>query len=106
MGPVDREVECRYSVSVISVCTLRGFLVPMVTMHEPCTVQCNPSPQAGQQQHQPQMQLQREDEPVDVVEEFEYLGSTVASDCELDKISAQIRKASNSFRSPSRGRGV
>ena len=63
-----------------------------------------PTPQAGQQ-HQPprQVQLQRADEPVDVVEEFEYLGSTVASDYSLDKeISAWIRKASNCFKSPSR----
>ena len=49
------------------------------------------------------MQLQRTDDTVDVVEEFEYLGSTVASDCGLDKeVSARIRKASSSFRSLSR----
>ena len=41
-----------------------------------------PTPQAGQQQEQPrQVQLQRTDDTVDVVEEFEYLGSTIASDC-------------------------
>ena len=59
-----------------------------------------PTPQAGQQQHKPprQVQLQRTDEPVDVVEEFEYLGSTAASDCRLDKeISAR-----NSLRNLSR----
>ena len=63
-----------------------------------------PTPQAGQQQEQPrQVQLQRTDNTVDVVEEFEYLGSTVASDCGLDKeVSARIRKASSSFRSLSR----
>ena len=45
-----------------------------------------PTPQAGQQHEQPrQVQLQRTDDTVDVVEEFEYLGSTVASDCGLDK---------------------
>ena len=51
-----------------------------------------PTPQTGQQQHQTprQVQFQRADEPVDIVE-FKYLGSTVASDCRLDKvISAQI----------------
>ena len=45
-----------------------------------------PTPQAGQQQEQPrQVQLQRTDDTVDVVEEFECLRSTVASDCRLDK---------------------
>ena len=46
-----------------------------------------PTPQAGQQQHQPprQVQLQGTDEPVDVVKELEYLVSTVASGCGLDK---------------------
>ena len=38
-------------------------------------------------------------ETVDVVEEFEYLGSIVMSDCELDReINVRIRKASSSFR--------
>ena len=46
------------------------------------------------------MTLQSADEAVDVIEEFEYLGSVVTSSCELDReISTRIRKASNSFRS-------
>ena len=53
-----------------------------------------------QKQSSRQVQLQLADEPVDVVEEFEYLGSIVMSDCELDReINVQIRKASSSFRS-------
>ena len=47
-----------------------------------------------------QVQLQLADEHVDVVEEFEYFGSIVMSDCELDReINVRIRKASSSFRS-------
>ena len=64
-----------------------------------------PTLQAGQQQRQPprQVQLQRTDEPVDVADEFKYLGSTITSDCGLgEEISARIRKASNSFRSLSK----
>ena len=44
--------------------------------------------------------MQSVDELVEVVEEFEYLGSVVTSACSLDReISVRIRKASNSFRS-------
>ena len=44
-----------------------------------------------------QVQLQLADEPVDVVEEFEYLGNIVMSNCELDReISVRIRKPSSS----------
>lgn len=44
--------------------------------------------------------LQSVDELVEVVEEFEYLGSVVTSVCMLDReISVWICKASNSFRS-------
>ena len=43
--------------------------------------------------------LQNADEPVDVVEELENLGSIVTSVCGLDReINVRIRKASNSFR--------
>ena len=53
-----------------------------------------------QKQSPRQVQLQSADEPVDVVEEFEYFGSIVMSDCELDReINVQIRRASSSFRS-------
>ena len=40
------------------------------------------------------------DDPVSVVEDFEYLGSAVSADCSLDKeISSRISKASRSFNS-------
>ena len=53
-----------------------------------------------QQQAPRQVQLQLADEPVDVVEGFEYMGSIVMSDCELDReINVRNMKASNSFRS-------
>ena len=56
-----------------------------------------------QQQAPRQVQLRVADDPVNVVEEFEYLGSTVMADCGLDReINARIRKASNSFRCLSR----
>ena len=52
-----------------------------------------------QKQSPRQIQLQLAAETVDVVEEFEYLGSIVMSDCELDReINVRIRKASSSFR--------
>ena len=42
--------------------------------------------------------LRPADDPVSVVEEFEYLGSTISADCSLDKeISSRISKASRSF---------
>ena len=53
----------------------------------------------AQDQKQPprEVQLQLADEPVDVVEEFEYLGNIVMSNCELDReISVRIRKPSSS----------
>ena len=47
-----------------------------------------------------QVHLQLVDEPVDIVEEFEYLGSIVTANCELDReVNARIRKASSNFRS-------
>lgn len=50
-----------------------------------------------------QVQLQLANEPVDVVNEFEYLGSIVMSDCRLDReINAQLRKALKNFRCLSR----
>ena len=53
----------------------------------------------AQDQKQPprEVQLQLADEPVDVVEEFEYLRNIVMSNCELDReISVRIRKPSSS----------
>ena len=47
-----------------------------------------------------QVHLQLVDEPVDIVEEFEYLGSIVTANCELDReVNTRIRKASSNFRS-------
>ena len=47
-----------------------------------------------------QVSLSLDGEAVSVVEEFEYLGSTVTSTCSLDKeIDSQISKASRSFTS-------
>ena len=44
--------------------------------------------------------LSLSDEPVSVVESFEYLGSTISADCILDKeVSSCISKASCSFNS-------
>ena len=44
--------------------------------------------------------LRPADDPVSVVEEFEYLGSTISADCSLEKeISSRINKASRSFNS-------
>ena len=55
---------------------------------------------SDQQESPRRVTLQSADEPVDVIDEFEYLGSVVTSSCELDReISTRIRKASNSFRS-------
>ena len=46
------------------------------------------------------VQLKPGEEPVAVVEEFEYLGSTISQDCTLDReISRRISKASHTFRS-------
>ena len=59
----------------------------------------------AEQQHEAprEVQLQRAGEPVGIVDEFEYLGSTVVTGCGLDtEISMRIRKASNSFRCLSR----
>ena len=55
---------------------------------------------SNQQEFPRRVTLQSADEPVDVIEEFEYLGSVVTSSCELDReISTRIRKASDGFRS-------
>ena len=44
--------------------------------------------------------LGKEHEPVEVVEDFEYLGSTISQDCSLDlEIDRRISKASQVFRS-------
>ena len=44
------------------------------------------------------VQLSLEEEPVAVVEEFEYLGSTISQDCTLDReISVRISKAARTF---------
>ena len=54
----------------------------------------------NQQQLLKRVTLQSTDEPVGVVEEFQYLGSFVTSSYQLDKeISTRICKESNSFRS-------
>ena len=55
---------------------------------------------SNQQESPRRVTLQSADEAVDVIEEFEYMGSVVTSSCELDReISTRIRKASNIFRS-------
>ena len=46
------------------------------------------------------VQLKPDEDPVAVVEEFEYLGITISQDCTLDReISRRISKASHTFRS-------
>ena len=46
------------------------------------------------------IKLGEEQELVEVVQEFEYLGSTISQDCSLDvEVSRQISKASRVFRS-------
>ena len=51
-------------------------------------------------QSQRDVLLRPSDEPVSVVESFEYLGSTISADCSLDKeVSSRISKASRSFNS-------